>query len=346
MKRRLMVFMGLALAFSAVYAANAGEKQRKVGFVIRTQDSPYYVELAESVKKLCQERGWTCDVLDSNNDTEKEALNVDAFISLGVDLLFLDCCMPDSAVPVINNAAEAGIPVINLDSGIGEGARDVTTVYSNNKQNGRLVGKTYAEYLGKDKNIKAIMLSGGKGEVGGWERRTGLFCGILESRLGVSEEEAWKLALDFDNQLSARGRYTNEAAKFTVAGQGWGLWSEEGGLEAAEDLITANMDLTCALGENDQMLFGVMTALANAGIENVDIVAAADGAKRAYDLIREGSYFATGENSPYLIAAKGMEIATEILVDGKDPYSYPRITLTEAVAVTKENVDERYQYGF
>ena len=35
------------------------------------------------------------------------------------------------------------------------------------------------------------------------------------------------------------------------------------------------------------MLFGAMTALENAKIENVDIVAAADGAKRAYDLIKE-----------------------------------------------------------
>ncbi len=31
---------------------------------------------------------------------------------------------------------------------------------------------------------------------------------------------------------------------------------------------------------------------------------------------------------------------------GKDPYSYPRITMTEAVAVTKDRVDERYEFGF
>ncbi len=343
MKKCLALILGLALGLAAFVPAQAGER---VGFVIRTQDSPYYVVLAESVKKLCEEKGWTCSILDSNNDTEKEAQNVDAFISMGVKLLFLDCCMPDSAVPVINNAAESGIPVINLDSGIGEGAKDVTTVYSNNKQNGRLAGITYAEHVGKDTPIKAIMLSGGKGEVGGFERRTGLFCGILESRLGISEDEAWKMAYDFENQLAARGRASVDDAKFTIAGQGWGLWSEEGGLVAAEDLITANMDLTCVLGENDQMLFGAMTALQNAGIEDVDIVAAADGAKAAYDLIREGKYFATGENSPYLIARKGVEIASEIINEGKDPYSYPRITLTEAVAVTKENVDERYQYGF
>ncbi len=131
-----------------------------------------------------------------------------------------------------------------------------------------------------------------------------------------------------------------------MAGQGWGAWSREGGLAAAEDLITANQDLTCVLAENDQMNFGAMMVLENAGIENVDLVAAADGAKEAYDLIKEGKYFGTGENSPSKVAETGMEIAKEILIDGKDMWGYPDITFTEAFAVTKENVDEHYDYGF
>ena len=36
----------------------------------------------------------------------------------------------------------------------------------------------------------------------------------------------------------------------------------------------------------------------------------------------------------------------EILVDKKDWKSYEDVILTEAVAVTKENVDEHYQFGF
>ena len=41
-----------------------------------------------------------------------------------------------------------------------------------------------------------------------------------------------------------------------------------------------------------------------------------------------------------------MQIAQEILVDGEDPESYDDITMTEAAAVTAENVDEHYDYGF
>lgn len=318
----------------------------KVGFAIKTQDSPYFVSLVEAVEEHAEEEGWDLTVLDAGGDIGKEAENMDTLISQGVDLIFMDSVEPDAAVSSINKAAEADIGVINLDSGVGEDAEQVTTVYSDNEQNGRLVGIEYAKKMNDDE-IKSIILSGAKGNIAGTERRTGLFTGILEERLNISEEEAWELSKEFDQELTSKGKAVNEDAKFSVLGQGWGAWTEEKGLTEAEDLVTANKDLTTVLGENDQMLFGAMTALDNANIENVDIVAAADGALEAYDLIKEDSnYFATGENSPYKVAMKGFEIAKEILVDGKDKWSYDEITLTNPAAVTKENVDEYYEYGF
>lgn len=361
MKKKGLVLVSLVLALSMFLAAcgngtddggtaeggNGGEEGEKfeIGFAIKTQDSPYFVTLVEAVEQYAEEQGWDVTVLDANGDVSQEAANIETFVSQGKDLIFVDAIEPDAVVPSINMAAEAGIGVINLDSGVSEEANDITTVYSDNRQNGRLVGLAYAEKMG-DEEIKAIILSGQKGNVAGHERRTGLFAGILEGKLGVSEEEAWELADEFEQELSSKGKATNEEAKFSVVGQGWGAWTEEEGLAAAEDLITANPDLTTVLGENDQMLFGAMTALNNAGIEGVDMVAAADGAQKAFDLIKEGKYFATGLNSPYLVAEKGIEIAKEVLVDGKDPESYPEVTLTEPAAITQENVDEYYDHGF
>lgn len=356
MKKRF-VFASAVLATSVFAAAcgetegettgsgGDGEEKIEVGFALKTQDSPYFVSLAEKVEEYAEEHGWEVTVLDAGGDVQQEAANMETFIAQGKDLIFLDAIEPDAVVPSIDSAAEAGIPVINLDSGVAEEANDVTTVYSDNKQNGRMVGLAYAEKMG-DEEIKAIILSGAKGNVAGYERRTGLFAGIIEGKLGVSEEEAWKLAEEFEAELSSKGKAANEDAKFSVVGQGWGNWTEEEGLKAAEDLVTANPDLTTALGENDQMLFGAMTALENAGVEGVDIVAAADGAIEAFDLIKEGTYFATGLNSPTLVAEKGVEIAKEILVDGKDPESYDEVTLTEPAAITEDNVDEYYDLGF
>ena len=327
-------------------ASDESEKKNiKVGFSMKTQDSPYFVSLVDAIKELTAAEGWQCTVLDANNDTTKETENLETFITQNVDLIFLDSVDPDSCIPSINAAAEANIPVINLDSGVGE-CEQCTTVYSDNKQNGRLVGKAYGEYVAADQEIVAVLLSALKGNVACLERRLGLYCGIIEARTGCTKEAAWNAAQDFEDQLTAGGKARNEEANFTLRGQGWGAGTREEGLAAAEDLITANKDLTCILGENDQMLFGGMEALENAGITGVDLVAAADGAQEAYDLIKEGKYFGTGENSPYKVSEKGMEVAKEILFDGKDWRSYDDVILTEAVAVTKENVDDHYDFGF
>lgn len=352
----MVATMAMAMGCGKEKSASSGDadkaKDIKVGFAIKTQDSPYFVNLVKAVEDLSKKEGWKCTVLDANGDTQKEAENMETFVAQGMDLIFLDSVEPDACVPSINAAAEADIPVINLDSGVGK-SDQCTTVYSDNKQNGRLVGIAYADHLKKggkeDTEIISILLSGAKGNVAGVERRTGLFAGIIEGRTGCTEDEAWKASLAFEDQLTASGKATNADAKLTVRGQGWGAWTREEGLTAAEDLITANKDVTCILGENDQMLLGGLDALTNAGIKGVDIVAGADGAKEAYDLIKTGGdnpYIATGENSPFKVTELGMKIAKEILVDGKDWKSYEDITMTEAVAVTKDNVDERYEFGF
>ena len=174
----------------------------------------------------------------------------------------------------------------------------------------------------------------------------GLFCGIIEGKAGIGEEDAWEAADVIEQALIDTGKASNKEADFYILGQGWSGWSEDGGLQAAEDLITANPDITTILGENDDMVIGAGVAVSNAKLENVDLVAAADGAQRAYDLIKEGKYFATGENSPILVGQLAMDIAKQVLVDGKTKKDFETVTMTSALAVTKDNVEERYDYGF
>jgi len=249
----------------------------------------------------------------------------------------------------VDEAAEAGIGVINVDSAINPEAKDVTTVYSNNWENGREVGLAYIHAIGPDKPIVGVHLAGNKGNYAGWERRTGLFAGIIQGRLGIQPNEADDLAKAFEKQLIDTGKAENASAKFKMNALGWGNWDKNGGLAAAEDMIAANPDLNLMTGENDQMLLGALGALKNANLYGkVDLLASADGAKEAYDLIKdpESHYIATGENSPTKVSLKALEIAEEIIVKGKDMWSYDEIIKTEAFAVTKDNVAEHYDYGF
>ena len=317
-------------------------KTYTVGFALRTTNNAYYASIGDGVKAACEELGWKTTVLDSGNDTSKELENMEALVAAGVDLIFLDCVDPSAATASQRVAADANIPVINLDSGVDDMSMQITTVYSDNEQNGLAVGKYYAASLEADYEISAILLSGNTGSIAGQQRRDGLMAGIIMQRTGCTEEEAWAAAAEMEDAITATGKAKNEAAKFEITDEG---------LVAAEDLITANPKVNLVLAENDSMLIGALTALDNAGITygkegTVKLIAAADGSKAGYDRIKEGSIMAIGENSPSKIGGKGMEIAKEVLVDGKDPKSYGEITMTEAVAVTAENVDEHYDFGF
>jgi ribose transport system substrate-binding protein len=345
----LCCFMMVAVGVFAAGGQASGSKT-EVSVIMKSRGSPYFTALTNTVREGCEKLGWTVSVYDSNEDAAREAENIDAAISKKVKLIFLDNYESLSVVPLINKAYDAGIPVIAIDSGVGPGAKFVTTVYSNNIENGRAVGLTYInKYAGMDKPIIGILLSGQKGNPVGQERRTGLFAGIIQARLGLSPDAALAAAEEFNRDLTNSGRARNERAKFEVRGQGFGEWSRDGGRKIADDLIVANKDLNLMMGENDEMNLGAIGALEEAGLKGkVDIIAAADGSIAAYDLMKvEGSgYIATGENSPAKVGLKAVEIAKEILIDGKNPWGYPAITMTEAVAVTKENADEHYQYGF
>ncbi len=355
-KRFLSTGLCLAMTVSLLFGCGSSDSSEegttdqekdsyKVGYATKTLSGGYFVKLDEGLKAGCEDLGWEYISMNADRDADTERANLEAMVSQGCDLIFLNCVDPDSAVANVQYCVDNGVPVIAVDGGCSEDADLITTVYSDNKQNGREVGLAYAEHM-KDTDIKALMISGSKGDVAGYERRMGLFCGIIEGKSGMSEEDAWKAADAIEQELIDNGKAQNEEAHFYVLGQGWSNWSEDGGLQAAEDLITANTDITTILGENDDMVIGAGVAVDNANLENVDLVAAADGSQRAYDLIKEGKYFATGENSPVLVGNLALDIAQQVLVDGKTKEDFERVTMTSAVAVTKDNVDERYDYGF
>ncbi len=330
---------------------DAAGESFSVGFALRTANGSYYAAIGEVVKAKCEELGWECTILDANNDTTKELENMESLAASGVDLIFLDCVDPSAATASQKVAADVGIPLINLDSGVDDMSMQITTVYSNNEQNGLEVGKYYAATLADDFEISAVMLSGNTGSIAGTQRRDGMFAGIIMERTGCTEEEAWTAAEEMEASLVSTGKASNADAKFTITGQGWGNWTIDEGLIAAEDLITANPSLNLIMGENDPMLIGALTALDNAGITygaegTVQLISAADGSKDGYDRVKAGDIMAIGENSPSKIGELGVEIAKDILVNGASPDSYEDITMTEAVAVTADNVEERYEFGF
>ena len=320
-------------------------KKFKIGIAMQYLGSPYFVAMADYLKEYATEKGFeVIGVLDSQRDVTKEANNIESLISLDADFIISNPADAVGSVAILEEVYKEGIPVICVDNSPPEGTHIVTSITSDNVNNGVEVGKWVGENYFKDKTIYSIMLSIVKSCNVCYERRTGLIDGIIQARTGWDAQTSWDSAVKLEQELIDKGKAYHKEADFYILGQGWGEGQEQKGLTEAEDLLVANNNVNLILGESDAMLLGAMTAVKNQGLtDQVILAAAADGQKEAYAMIKAGSpYVATGLNSPTLVAKQAIDLAWEILTQGKDPYSYDKIQYTPPACINPTNVDKYY----
>jgi ribose transport system substrate-binding protein len=308
--------LAAALLASAFGSAEAAEC--KVGIAMYTLGAPYFAAQVAAAEDQAKKAGCEVSSSDGQNDMAKQIADVEDMVAKGVNLLILNPRDPEGLVTTADAATAAGVKVVIMDSSINTKANVITQVRSSNDQNGFMVGQWLAKKM-QGTPIKMILLSGSQGNEVGRDRRLGVFRGLVEG------------------QLVNEGR-----AGFEVLGQGWGGWSHEEGLKAAEDLLQAHPDVNVVLGENDSMVLGAMKALEAAGRTDVLVLAAADGQKEALALIKEGKYGATGLNDPDLVARTAVDIGLKAL-SGELPSDFPKLNLTTPDVITQENVDKYYR---
>jgi ribose transport system substrate-binding protein len=307
------------LAMTALLMGSAQAADCMIGISMKTLNAPYFAAQEAAAKDQAAKAGCQVATADAQNDMGKQIGDVEDMVSKGVNLLIINAADPQGLVPAINAAAAAGVKVIAIDSTVDPKAKYITLIQSSNDQNGFQVGQWLAK-SSQGKALKIALISGEKGNVVGQERRLGVFRGLVEGQL-----------------------VNDGKVGFAVVGQGWGGWTHEGGLKAMEDLLVAHPDINVVLGENDSMVLGARKALEAAGkLNNVLLLAAADGQKEALQLIQEGQYGATGLNDPDLIARTAVDVGMKAL-DGSLPADFPRVDLTTPAAITKDNVSKYYR---
>lgn len=312
------VMTGVAFAVATVLAASpafAGDKI-KVGISMKVLNAPYFAAAMESAKARATELGEDVIVADAQGKMQKQISDVEDLVTRGIKVLIIDPADPKALVNAVNAATAAGVKVVVIDSSLDPKANYLTLVQSSNRENGSLVGQWVVDTMG-DKPLKIALISGEKGNPVGKERRDGVLEGIMEA------------------QLAKTGKVNVQ-----VVGQGWGNWSDEGGLKAMEDLLVANKDINMVLGENDSMVLGARRAIESANRQGITLVAAADGQKEALALIKDGKYGATALNDPALVARTAVDIGVKAAAG--QAVNVPKISYTPSAVIDKSNVDKFY----
>jgi len=114
-----------------------------VGIVLPTKDEPRWLQDEERFRDLFAEEGYDVEILFSEGSSAKEAQNVEALITQGVDVIIITPHDGGAAAAAVEAAHEAGIKVIAYDRLItGTDAVDYYVTFDS-----IAVGEAQAQYL-------------------------------------------------------------------------------------------------------------------------------------------------------------------------------------------------------
>jgi len=257
-----------------------------IGWTEITQSDPWFVSVYDSAKARAAEYGYTLYFDVADGDLQKQSAHIDSYIARGVDIIVVD---PTDVVGIaedIQRAVGAGIPVIGFGSEI-YGAPVITTITANTFEDGYATGKYVATQYGADEQINMGVIIGTMGNSTAESRVNGMLSGIIFQRAKMQNkelprEDAIYAATMLFKDLVKTGKFDSSDWKMACLSWGEGLWTYEGGLKVAENILTATQDkLNLIIAENDFQGAGAAKALKNYGLQDkIKIASPGNGMKR------------------------------------------------------------------
>jgi ribose transport system substrate-binding protein len=226
-------------------------------------------------------------------------------------------------------------------------ARVLTTVSPNPYANGFGAGQYIAKTAGEDTQITAALIIGVVGNSTSESRLNGMVSGIVYERmkelgLGKTKEDAMLRGLDLFEKAKTTCKFDDPQLKFKAVAMAEGKWTEEGGLSAADDILSAHSDtLNYILADNDLMGLGALRAVNGVGKQNqIKVAASADGFRVALEQIKKGNLLVTGTFSGEQTGVGAVEFLNQIFNQGLDANNLPMGSYFPASTITRDNVDQ------
>ncbi|MDR1001201.1 MAG: ABC transporter substrate-binding protein [Clostridiales bacterium] len=260
-------------------ASNSGGGLITVGFAQVGAESGWRTANTDSFKSYFTEaNGFNLIFSDAQQDQNKQIAAVRDFITQGVDYIDIAPVTTTGWETVLQEAKDAGIPVIISDrkADVSDDLY-VTYIGGNFEQEGSDAIKWLEGYLAEnnrsDDELNIVHLQGTIG---------------ADAQIGRTK------ALD----TAVSGPH---ADKWSIIAQQTGEFTEARGQEVMEAILKNNTKVDVVYSENDDMTYGAITALKNAGIDHKDVIIISfDGNKKAIQMIIDADIDCVAECNPLL----------------------------------------------
>lgn len=346
-----IVYPGLASRADIDKAIKADNKKDavKVGYVTWTNGTPFFAALTDTIKKMCDEYGWEFVTAVSDADNAKQVAAIETMVTLGVDIIIDAAWSIEAESVAIKAGAEAGIPTIGLGLPFPSDVPIITTLATDFYGQGFMVGQLLAQQYKGVSGVKVATSCGMIGHPIAEGKLNGFIGGFVYQRaidLGkpfATKVDGMLYGYDLEQQIVKNAKFDDATYDWSVVVNIDGLWSQDGGQKAMEDILVGHPDVQGVFTDNDQEAFGAIKAMQVAGFKpgtDINIVCVGDGDKQALQYVKDGTILGMTLASPYTWSGACMLLAHKIFAEGFDATNLPSGINLDNVLITKENVDK------
>ncbi len=279
MKKALFVLLAVLVLPQVAHAAPI-----KIGLTIPGLQFPFFVTMKNDAEKAAAKLGATIVFADAQNDSSKQASDVENLVAQGVQAILISPMTVDSLVPAIEAAVKAGIPVATVDR---KANTDVVLVHvgADNVQGGRAAAKFIIDKLHNKGSV--IELEGTPGASAAIDRKAGFDEVMKKSNVKI---------------------LVSQTAEFNRAK----------GQSVMENLMQKYPNFDAVFGANDEMIIGAVEAMSAAGIKN-KVTIGFDATPDAFQYMKEGKLNATIDQFPGKQAGQALQILVDYIKTKKKP---------------------------
>lgn len=275
-------FTGCSKSKSAAESAeSAGVKQWVVGFSQIGSESEWRTADTISVQNAFNEDpSFILIYSDAQQRQENQIKALRSFIARKVDAILFTALVETGYGPVLQEAKNAGIPVVMIDRDVAKEDRHLrlTIMGSDFVKEGEKAAEWLAEYLKKEgiddgkKTINIVELQGTTGSAPAIDRYNGF-------RNVMKDHPNWKIT------RSQTGNFTSSEGKAVM-----------------EAFLKADKNMDVLYAHNDQMALGAIQAIKEAGLKPGKdiIIVGIDAVKGAFEAMVAGEMNCSVECSPLL----------------------------------------------
>ena len=261
-----------------------------IGFSISTLSNPFFVTMEQGARSMAEQLGVDITITDAADNVATQMSDVEDLLTAGIDVLLINPVDSATAALIVNDALDAGIPVIAVGRAV-DGADIDTFIYVNNIAAALYATEFFIDAIGEGASV--AVLEGVPGASSAIDRLDG-FMQAAEGRLEI----ATSLTANF-NRVE--------------------------GLNVTENILQAHPDIVGIFAMNDEMGLGAIEAALAAGRQpGEDIfITGFDATADALAAVQAGTMLYTVDQMSGLQGATAVELAVDFMLGNGLPSLVP-----------------------